>query len=144
MKPKGNSMTQKYYTERLLPVYIKAIQEARIAYGQDIILQEDNDPSHGTKSKLNVAKQLKDDNWITVLVHPAQSPDLNPIEAIWGILKQRIRRRRWDDLEQLKEVLQDEWSKITIEEVRARIAEMPLRCRTLANSDGKAIRSSLW
>jgi transposase len=92
----------------LLPVYIKAIQEARIAYSQDIILQEDNDPSHGTKSELNVAKQLKDDNWITVLVHPAQSPDLNPIEAIWGILKQRIRRRRWDDLEQLKEVLQDE------------------------------------
>jgi DDE superfamily endonuclease len=105
MKPKGNLMTQKYYIKRLLPIYIKAIQEARIAYDQDIILQEDNDPSHGTKSELNVAKQLKDDNWIIVLVHSAQSPDLNPIEAIWGILKQRIRRRRWDDLEQLKEVL---------------------------------------
>jgi transposase len=143
-KPKGNSMTQKYYTERLLPVYIKAIQEARIAYGQDIILQEDNDPSHGTKSELNVAKQLKDSNWITVLIRPAQSQDLNPMEAILGILKQRIRRRRWDDIKQLKEVLQDEWSKITMQEVRAHMIEMPSRCRTLANSDGKAIRSSLW
>ena len=28
--PKGNSMTQKYYLERLLPIYIKAIQEARV------------------------------------------------------------------------------------------------------------------
>jgi transposase len=144
MKPKGNSMTQKYYTERLLPVYIRAIQEARISYDQHAILQEDNDPSHGTKSDFNVAKQLKDSNWITVLIHPAQSPDLNPMEAIWGILKQRIRRRRWDGLEQLKEVLQDEWSKITVQEVRARIAEMPSRCRTLANSGGEAIRSSLW
>jgi hypothetical protein len=75
-------MTQKYYTERLLPVYIKIIQEARISRNQDAILQEDNNPSHGTRSELNVAKQLKDSNWISILVHPAQSPDLNPMEAI--------------------------------------------------------------
>jgi hypothetical protein len=43
-------MTQKYYTERLLPVYIKAIQEARISRDQHAILQEDNNPSHDTKS----------------------------------------------------------------------------------------------
>jgi hypothetical protein len=61
-KSKGDSMTQKYYTERLLPVYIKAIQEAQVVYSQDIILQEDNDPSYGIKSELNVAKQLKDSN----------------------------------------------------------------------------------
>lgn len=144
MKPKGNSMTQKYYTERLLPIYIKVIQEARIIHNRDTILQEDNDPSHGTRSELNVAKQLKDSNWITALVHPAQSPDLNPIEAVWNILKQRVRRQRWDNLAQLKEVLQDEWSKIGMEEIRARIAEMPSRCRILANSDGSLVKSSLW
>jgi hypothetical protein len=82
MKPKGNSMTQKYYTERSLPMYITAVQKARIVCGRDAILQEDNDPSHGTRSELNVAKQLKDANWLTILVHPAQLPDLNPIEAI--------------------------------------------------------------
>jgi crotonobetainyl-CoA:carnitine CoA-transferase CaiB-like acyl-CoA transferase len=90
-----------------------------------------------------MAKQFKDNNWITVLIHPAQSPDLNPIEAIWAILKQRIRRRRWENMDQLKEVLQDEWSKITMQEVRARIAEMPARCKALANSDGQAIRSAV-
>jgi hypothetical protein len=55
-------MTQKYYTEHLLSVYIKAIQEAQIAYNRDIILQEDNDPLHGIRFKLNITKQLKDSN----------------------------------------------------------------------------------
>ncbi|KAF7502512.1 hypothetical protein GJ744_005649 [Endocarpon pusillum] len=40
-------MTQKYYTKRLLPIYIKAVQEARISCEQHAILQEDNDPSYG-------------------------------------------------------------------------------------------------
>jgi hypothetical protein len=29
IKPKGNSMTQQYYTERLLPIYIKAIEASK-------------------------------------------------------------------------------------------------------------------
>jgi transposase len=58
------------------------------------ILQEDNNPSHGTRSRDNVAKQLKDKAGIKLLIHPAQSPNLNPIEAIWGIIKQRIRQKR--------------------------------------------------
>jgi hypothetical protein len=64
-------MTQKYYPKRLLPVYIRAIQEVRISCEQHAILQEDNGPSHGTKSEYNVAKQLKDSNWKAVLIHPA-------------------------------------------------------------------------
>jgi hypothetical protein len=68
-----------------------------------------------------------------VLIYSAQLSDLNPMEAVWGIIKWRIYRRRWDNLNQLKEVLQDEWSKITMQEVRVRIAEMSSRCRTLAN-----------
>ena len=117
--PKGNSMTQKYYTERLLPVYIKAIQDARIQgsledgseeIGEvDWLLLEDNDGSHGhgrqSKAKPwdpsnpydfprpGLATKLKSDNWIGLLRHPPQSPDLNPIEACWNILKQRIQNR---------------------------------------------------
>jgi hypothetical protein len=143
VKPKGNAMTQKYYTERLLPVYTHAIQMARLRDPQPWVFQEDNDPSHGT-SKRGLATCFKEANWIDSLIHPPQSPDLNPMEGVWNILKQRVRRRTWKNLEELKEVLQDEWSKITMQEVRARISEMPQRCQDLIKSGGGPIKSELW
>jgi hypothetical protein len=164
VKPKGNSMTQKYYVKRLLPVYIAAIQEARVADKLDIgfeensdlvdwWLQEDNDGSHGhgrqsqnTKKTVtkSLATALKEDNWISTLTHPPQSPDLNPIEGIWCILKQRARQHTWTSLDELKKILQDEWDKITIEEIRERILEMPERCQRLVKTGGSPIKSTKW
>jgi hypothetical protein len=43
--------------------------------------------------KAGLAQALKDQNYIVNLKHPAKSPDLNPIEGIWNIIKQRLRRR---------------------------------------------------
>jgi hypothetical protein len=66
------------------------------------------------------------------------------MEGIWNILKQRIRRHTWRSIEELKEIIQYEWSRITMKEVRARISEMPGRCKLLVNSGGGPIRSHLW
>jgi hypothetical protein len=143
VKPKGNAMTQKYYVERLLPIYCNTVIEAKAWKSSPWLLQEDNDPSHGTKKK-GLATRYKRDNHIVCIIHPPQSPDLNPIEACWNILKQRVRKRVWRDLEELKAILQDEWSKITMQEVRARIKEMPGRCKLLVKTGGKPIKSKLW
>ncbi|KAF1816795.1 hypothetical protein P152DRAFT_762 [Eremomyces bilateralis CBS 781.70] len=107
-----------------------------------MMLQEDNDPSHGTQS-FNVASALKHAHWITCIKHPPQSPDLNPIEALWGILKQSGRKRVWRSITELKQVLIDEWDKISMEEVRARIAEMPSRCQLLVDSKGNIVKTAL-
>ena len=136
-------MTQKYYTERLLPVYIHAIQEAQMHDLKLQVFQEDNDLSYGTR-KPGLVHHLKEANWIDTLIHPAQSPDLNPIEACWNILKLRVRRYTQRSIKELKEVLQDEWSKITMSEVRTYIAEMPDRYKRLVESGGKPIKSNLW
>jgi transposase len=143
VKPKGNSMTQTYYTENLLPLHIKLVQQARLDRGLSW-LQEDNDPSHGTRSTDNMARLLKDRNWVATITHPAQSPDLNPIEAIWNILKQRVRQREWHSLAQLKHLLQEDWERISIEDIRRRIADMPRRCAQLAVSNGAPIKTALW
>ena len=74
-------MTQKYYCERLLPVYINTIHQFRLQDPQNWLLQEDNDPSHGSR-KYGLVQHLKVSNWVNNLVHPARSPDLNPMEAV--------------------------------------------------------------
>jgi hypothetical protein len=42
------------------------------------------------------------------------------------------------------EGIQEEWDKITIEEIHARIDEMPDRCQKLVDNGGEPIKSKLW
>ena len=145
VKPKVNSMTQKYYTDNILPIYISSVKELENKRPGPWILQEDNDGSHGTRGKkMNIAKALKERYHIKTLIHPAQLPGLNPTEGVWNILKQRLHKRTWRTLVELREVIQDEWSKIKMSEIQARIKEMPDRCLRLEKSGGAPIKSKLW
>ena len=148
-------MTQKYYTEKLLPHYIKAINRA-VDERPDFNwkLQEDNDPSHGTKTTKNVAYLLKKKHNILSIVHPAQSPDLNPVEGCWLILKERTKRRLyhpkpdeepWDRTTQhLKKILYQVWESIELKDVQKLIDEMPWRCKMMVEMDGERVRSKAW
>jgi hypothetical protein len=74
-------MTQKYYVKNLLPLYVKAIESIRKIDDKPWLLQEDGDPSHGIR-KAGLAREYKNAHNVQNLIHPAQSPDLNPIEGI--------------------------------------------------------------
>ncbi len=55
-------------------------------YGDaDFIFQQDLAPAHTAKS----TKSWLNDHGVTVLDWPANSPDLNPIENLWGISRGR-------------------------------------------------------
>ena len=69
-------------------------------------MQEDGDPFHSMR-KRGLAQEYKEVHNIQNLVHPAQSPDLNPIEAIWSIIKQRLKRRLFDTEENIKTAIQE-------------------------------------
>ncbi len=53
----------------------------------DFIFQQDLAPAHTAKSWFN-------DHGVTVLDWPANSPDLNPIDNLWGIVKRKMRNKR--------------------------------------------------
>ena len=144
VKGGGNSMTQKHYAEHVLPKHIETIKRLEERHKHRYILQEDNDGSHGTRSLRNPCRRLKINANLDLLLHPAQSPDLNPIEGIWEIIKQRLRGGRWATVEEFKAAILREWRHITQDEIRRRIREMPWRCRKLCINNGDRIRSNLW
>jgi len=87
---------------------------------------------------------MKRDADLQILVHPAQSPDLNPIEACWQIVKQRLRGGTGNTVAEFKAAIQREWDRITITEIQKRIREMPWRCKRIQELNGERIRSDLW
>jgi hypothetical protein len=152
VKPMGNSMTGKYYSEKILPGLIEAIYTLCCRhnlkyYNHYFVLQEDNDKSHGHTAQYrpdSLQDRIKKAANIHTIIHPARLPDLNPQEAVWNILKERVRKRTWHSLEEYKRVIQHEYSLITLAEVRARIAEMPWRMEQVKKYPDKPIKSDLW
>jgi hypothetical protein len=97
------------------------------------VFQQDNASSHTAKlTKLFFAsKQL------TVLPWPANSPDLNPIENIWAILKQNVERRVVRNKTELVKVVEEEWSQINQDLIRKTIDSMPKRIAQVLERGGK-------
>ena len=71
---------------------------------------QDNAPIHKGSSKNFF---LKDSN-IEVLPCPAFSPDLNPIDNLWGIISGKIYEggRQYNSIKDLKKAIQDSWEQI--------------------------------
>ena len=70
--------------------------------------------------------------------HPAQSPDINPIEHLWKHLKEQINKQAEvpKSAEELWEVISDEWRKIDIDFINQVIESMPERVGALLKAKG--------
>lgn len=94
--------------------YLKILKEnmqksARtLRLGRRWVFQQDNDPKHTSK----IVQQYFKDTKTNVIEWPAQSPDLNPIENLWQVLKKNVHARKPCNLGQLEQFAMEEWAKI--------------------------------
>ena len=72
------------------------------------------------------------------MVWPAQSPDLNPIEHLWGCLKRRLAEHENFPIGiyELWERVQVEWERIPVEECQKLIESMPRMVQAVLNAKG--------
>ncbi len=102
-------------------------------YGDaDFIFQQDLAPAHSAKATSTWFK----DHGIPVLNWPANSPDLNPIENLWGIVKRKMRYARPNNAEELKATIRATSALITPEQCHRLIDSMPRRIAAVIQAKG--------
>ncbi|KAF8463995.1 hypothetical protein BDZ91DRAFT_730538 [Kalaharituber pfeilii] len=95
---------------------------------------EDGAPGHKGFSK---ACRKKND--VETLEWVPQSPDLNPIEVLWGDMEVQLGKKygRLDNIPDLQEKL-EEWNKISKDRLLALVRSMPDRLKAVIQANGEA------
>ena len=103
----GNVNSQKYITllqELLIPFFDTLPLSARFK----TIFQQDNATHHFAAA----TRAFLRDNSISVPLWPALSPDMNPIENVWALMKRWIRSKRPTSLDALRACILQAWQEI--------------------------------
>jgi transposase len=103
---------------------------------EQVIFQQDNDPTHTAK----LVKEYLQDQSYKVMEWPPQSPDLNPIENMWALLKRRLTEYETatKSMNELYERVTEAWyDQMKPEECQKVIESMPRRIRACIRAKGK-------
>jgi len=123
-------------------IYIELLETVLIEfagdhYGDEWIFQQDNAPIHTARKTKDFLAARK----IPLLQWPAISPDLNPIEDLWGILSNKVYKngRQFDTVNDLKKALIKEWDQINPTTLQNLATSMPNRINQIFIKKGKHI-----
>ncbi len=67
---------------------------------------------------------------------PSMSPDLNPIEHLWGILKWKVEERKVTNIHQICDVDMEEWKRTLVATCEALVNSMPKRVKAVLENNG--------
>lgn len=128
------------FTENMdADIYIEILREhipeAKEMLGDDFFWQQDNDPKHNSHR----ARAFLVENVPKVLTWPSYSPDLNPIENIWGIVKREVEKRMPKNLAELEQFMVEEWNAVPESTLKYLIESMEARCLAVIENNGETI-----
>ena len=128
------SVNGEVYRARIVPLIheiAQSHQQGSIFQQQSIVMQ-DNASIHKAHLTIALFQQLG----IELLIWPANSPDLNPIENLWSLLKHRIGLHFPRTREQVEIAVQLEWSRLTTADITKACQSMRQRCQAVIDARG--------
>lgn len=127
----STKMNSEKYVELLDGVLLNCGHEIG---GPEWIFQQDNAAIHASR----YTKNFLNTNNIPILDWPACSPDLNPIENLWGMLVDKVYAsgRQYETVRTLKAAVQDAWSSLEPEQLKRLINSMPRRLQQVIINRG--------
>jgi len=111
---------------------------ANANYNIDYIFQQDNAPCHRAQK----TQDWLEEKGINTFDWPAHSPDLNPVENLFGMLAMFVYQdgKQYNTVEDLKNGILGAWDKIQPEMLCKLIDSMPERMIMLLKSNGGSIK----
>lgn len=141
MAAKGAGLIHRIYDRMTARSYIDILRDklygsfAKLEFNRrNVVFQQDNDPKHTA----GITKKWIADQNITVLDWPPQSPDLNPIEHLWGILKRHVTELPGEssNFDHLWERTQEAWNNISSTTCQTLVDSMPRRIQAVIDQKG--------
>src|SRR5579859_2298991 len=135
-------VTAEYYLEQMQEILPRFMEYIADTLDVDTIFMQDNAPIH----KAGIVKDWLREQDFTVMDWPPYSPDLNPIEHVWPMLKAAL-QRDYPDIaimrggpkaikEKMAEVLPEVWRSLSPELFQSLCASMPRRVAAVRASKG--------
>ncbi len=73
---------------------------------------------------------------VKVIEWPSVYPDLNPIEHMWGILKQKVEKHHVSNNQKIRDVVMEEWKRMPATTGAALVNSMPRRIKAVLDNNG--------
>ncbi len=100
--------------------------------GRRAVFHHDNDPKHTSKTTTALIKKLR----VKVIDWPSMSPDLNPFEHLWDILKRKVEEGKFSNIHQLRDVVMEEWKRTPVATCEALVNFMRKRVKAVLENKG--------
>ena len=113
----------------------RQLPEIEDLLGDEWRFQQDNDPKHTSR----LAKNFLQDNMPEVIDWPSNSPDLNPIENLWSIVKRNVEKKMPKNISDLRHFMIEEWNDIPQSTLIGLVRSMKRRCELVIESNSERI-----